>query len=535
MSPHCPGRRFAADIAAFLIAVLVLGSSCGRGGGPGGAEPREGPESAVERPEFSDSSGWFPSRGPERLDERRDLTLGNGAGFRDLLAIGADLLVLDGAGRLFTVSGEYPYFLPWRQAAGGSGFTAMTADTAFAYVADESGTVRAFPLPPGSGSALRPDPEAWASSPGFVPDWISGVSGSVVCASSAGRIAVLSASDGTVRSVLDLGTALAGKPAVAGTVLAVPKASGLTALKLPGLEFLWSLDRPLSDSALLRTVRRKLAFQDREGYLRIHDALTGEELYSVPAGKDSAVACDGERWYVAGPDGSLGSFGVSDGVPVWTAGAAGGGGTAVAGTSRFIPRLAVEEGRLFLAGPRGLEAWDSGAGDLRERVPFPGWADGLYAAPGRLYVRLRDGILHLYGNGGAEYPGLDLEAPVRPDPAIAERISARLEKYSEPGLPFRPAWRPYVPDAVPSPDSRFTVFRYEVTEPGNRVFSLIPNGPDRILVVLFDSSGEERHSNVGELGVDASFGQWLEAGIWYVAAGILRGSPPQAPVFLRIR
>jgi len=535
MKARCPGRRSAAGIAALLLMVLALGSSCGRGGIPGEAMPPGGPESARVRPDISDSSGWFPSRGPERLEEHQDLPLGNGAGFRDVQVIGTELFVLDSAGRLFTVSGDYPYFLPWREAAGGYGLTAMTADKAFAYILDENGTVRAFPLPSAFGSVFRPDPETWASSPGFIPDWILCVSGSVVCASSVGRIAVLSASDGTVRSDLDLGVPLAGKPAVAGTVLVLPRTSGLTALKLPDLEFLWSLDRPPSNSALLRTARRMLAFQDREGYLKVLDAETGAELYAVPAGENSAVACDGERWYIAGSDGSLGSFGVSDGVPVWTAGAARGGAEAVPGSSRFIPRLAVEEGRLFLAGPAGLEAWDSGAGDLQERVPLSGWVDGLYVATGRLFVRLRDGTLRLCGNGRAASEGLDMEAPVRPDSATAERIAARLEKYAEPGISPSLAWRAYVPEAVASPDYRFTVFRYEVREAGNRSFSLLPDGPARILVALFDSSGEERHSNIGELGVDPSFEQWLEAGVWYVAAGRLRGAAPAVPVFLRIR
>ncbi|HRZ90703.1 MAG TPA: hypothetical protein P5117_14570 [Spirochaetia bacterium] len=118
---------------------------------------------------------------------------------------------------------------------------------------------------------------------------------------------------------------------------------------------------------------------------------------------------------------------------------------------------------------------------------------------------------------------------------MIQRILSQLERYAEPQTAVRLAWRVYVPEAVPSPDNRFTVFRYEVGEAGKKTFSLRPDGQDRMLVAVFDATGEERHANVGELGVDASFEYWTEAGTWYVAVGNLRGQVPEAPVFLDIR
>jgi len=85
-------------------------------------------------------------------------------------------------------------------------------------------------------------------------------------------------------------------------------------------------------------------------------------------------------------------------------------------------------------------------------------------------------------------------------------------------------------------DAGFTVFRYNVTESGNRVFKAgTAEGGGGVIVAVYDSNGEERHVNIGELGVDRSFEQWMEPGVWYVAMGRLRGSEETAPAFLGIQ
>jgi hypothetical protein len=172
---------------------------------------------------------------------------------------------------------------------------------------------------------------------------------------------------------------------------------------------------------------------------------------------------------------------------------------------------------------------------LIERDKVPGPVDGLYISLGRLVCRMRDGTLRVYGPETVPPAFVDPERAVRPEPIVAQRILSQLERYAEPQTDVRLAWRVYVPGAVPSPDVRFTVFRFEVGEAGKKMFSLRSDGQDRLLVAVFDAAGAERHANVGELGVDASFEYWTETGTWYVAAGNLRGQAPAAPVFLDIR
>ncbi|HOX12302.1 MAG TPA: PQQ-binding-like beta-propeller repeat protein [Spirochaetia bacterium] len=530
-------RSVAAVVRSILVASAVLSLSCGGAGnrisGVGEAE------ASVERPGAADSSGWYPYPGPVRLDERSDVALEAGPGFSDVLSIGPDLLVRDSFGRLSLYSAELGRFLPWRGPDTERGtaaiVVAIAADSARIYVSQEDGFVHAFPAPSGSGPETEPVKPLWSVHPGMVSDWILAVPERLVCAASDGKIAVLSASEGTVQAFRDLGLPLVGKPVAAGSVLAAARSVGLAALGLPDLEFLWSGDRAPSNLPVLRTVRNLLAFQDHEGILRMLDARTGTELYSISGVQGSALACDGERWYVAGPDDSLGAFGFSDGTPVWTAGAAAERVSLGAGMTRYLPRLAVDSERVYVVHSGGLESWNSRTGELIERSKVPGPVDGLFIAPGRLFCRMRDGTLRAYGPESTQADLLDPQGAIRPDPAVIQRILSQLERYAEPQTAVRLAWRVYVPEAVPSPDNRFTVFRYEVGEAGKKTFSLRPDGQDRMLVAVFDATGEERHANVGELGVDASFEYWTEAGTWYVAVGNLRGQVPEAPVFLDIR
>ncbi len=515
-----------------LGASVLFVQSCGREGKARGSTD-SGTAPAVLRPRTADDSGWFGVSGPERLDGSEDLFLPSGAGIRDLRTAGRDLLVLDTAGRLYKVTEGPGAQDVLAEPERGERISAMESGPAGLVLAEESGSVRAYFPSTDSGQGRGPGAESWSSTPGFRSDWVLDAEGSFVCVASDGRIAVLSASDGAVQAFRDLGYPFTGKPAVAGDVLAIPRDSGIVALAIPSLEFLWSGTRIPAGSAPFRTVDSLLAFQDRDGPVQVVEARKGTELYSVPAEKDSSLACDGDRWYVAGPDGRLGAFRVSDGVPVWTAGSAG------ADPNRERPllraRLALDDSRLYLAGAEGLESWNSGTGERIERVRVDGEVDGLYLTPGRLHIRLRDGSLRTYGgkSEGGSYPNLD--ALIRPIPGVEERIARRLEAYAEPGTPVEIAWRTLIPGAVPSPDYRFTIFRYEVGEAGTRSFSQRSDGADRILVAVFDANGEERHSNVGELGVDLSFEYWLEAGIWYIAAGRLRGSELSGPVFLDIR
>lgn len=520
-------------LRTLLWGAVLIFPSCGRTGDPLGARGPDTPPTEVVRPRGSDDSGWFPVSGPERLAEYEDRFLPSGAGFRDLRTAGPGLLILDNAGGLYTVpanNGDLGLFvLPAQETA----LSAMAAGTAGIYLADDSGTIRSFVPTQDFGRNGGAWGEAWSAAPGFRPDWLMDADGSLICASGEGGIAVLAAGDGAVQAFRDLGFPFSGKPVVAGDVLAIPRANGIVALRIPSLEFLWSGTRIPADSAPLRAVGTILAFQDRTGPVYVVDARTGTELYSLPADTDSSVACDGDRWYVAGSDGRLGAFRLSDGVPVWTAGAAGEAPEAMA--PRVRTRLAVDDSRLYLASAVGLESWSSGTGERIDQVRMDGEMDGLYLTPGRLYVRFRGGTLRIYG-GGTEtgsYP--DLDSRVRPSLDVVERISLRLEAYAEPGAPVDAAWRTYISGAVPSLDYRFTIFRYESREAGTRIFSQRSDSADRILVAVFDADGEERHSNVGELGVDASFEYWLEAGTWYVAAGRLRGSEPAGPVFLEIR
>ncbi len=526
-----PGKASAAAFRILLVAAALASASCGRTGGIGGAED---PDAPVQRPNSEDRSGWFPHPGPDRLDLFTDYPIGSGAGFSDVLPIGRDLLVSDSVGNLHLYHGGLGGTDPWEKPEIKGPVVAVAADSSNLYAADPTGVVRAYPLILSSDAGAAIGTEAWAVSTGMVPDWILAGAGSLICVSSEGGITVLSAADGSLRARRDLGMPLTGKPAAIADVLVVARSAGIAGLGFPSLEFLWSGDRAPSDPSILWTARHMFAFQDREGTLRVLDSRTGEDLYGIPAGMGSAVACDGERWYIAGREGGPGAFGVRDGVPLWTAGSASGQDVDRGRLPGFSPRLAAGEGRLFLASPEGLESWDSGTGELVERVGIPGPLDGLYIAPGRLYCRMRDGTLRSIG---AEFPPAvpDLESPVRPEPAVAERIAGRLEHYSESGSPILLTWRPYVPGAVPSPDYRFTVFRYDVREAGKRSFALRSDGEERMLVAVFDAAGAERHSNVGELGVDDAFEYWTEAGTWYIVAGNLRGREPDSAVFLDIR
>lgn len=527
-----PGKASAAAFRILLVAAALASASCGRTGGTGGAED---PDAPVQRPNSEDRSGWFPHPGPDRLDLFTDYPIGSGAGFSDVLPIGRDLLVSDSVGNLHLYHGRLGETDPWEKPEIEGPLVAVAADSSNLYAADPTGVVRAYPLILSSDAGAAIGTEAWAASTGMVPDWILAGAGSLICVSSEGGITVLSAADGSLRARRDLGMPLTGKPAAIADVLVVARSAGIAGLGIPSLEFLWSGDRAPSDPSILWTVLHMFAFQDREGTLRVQDSRTGEELYGIPAGMGSAVACDGERWYIAGREGGPGAFGVRDGVPLWTAGTASGQGADRSHLSEFAPRLAAGEGRLFLASPEGLESWDSGTGELVERVGIPGPVDGLYILSGRLLCRMRDGTLRSIGSAFPPPVGTDLESPVRPEPAVADRIAVRLEHYSESGSPIRLAWRPYVPGAVPSPDYRYTVFRYDVREAGRRTFALRSEGTEGMLVAVFDASGAERYSNVGELGVDESFEYWTEAGTWYVAAGTLRGREPGAAVFLDIR
>lgn len=527
-----PGNASKAMVRILLCAAALASASCGRTEETGGAEE---PDAAIRRPKAEDRSGWFPYPGPDRLDQSADSPVGSGAGISDVLPIGRDLLIADSTGKLHLYHGELREPDPWENPKIKGTAAAVAMDSANVYVADPTGLIRAYSLILDEEADASIGTEAWAVSAGMVPDWILAGSGNLVCVSSEGAITVLSAADGSLRTRRDLGVPLIGKPAAAAGILVVARSAGIAALGIPSLEFLWSGDRAPSDPSSLWTVHHMLAFQDREGALRVLDSRTGAELYGVPAGRGSAVACDGERWYIAGREGGLGAYGVRDGVPRWTSGSA-----SVQDGDRerlpgFAPRLAAGEGRLYLAGSEGLESWNSETGELIERAGIPGPADGLYLAPGRLVCRMRDGTLRSIG--AAISPPLvpDLESPVRPEPAVAERIAVRLEHYSESGSAIRLAWRPYIPGAAPSPDHRFTVFRYEVREAGTRSFVLRADGTESMLVAVFDVSGAERYSNVGELGVDDAFEYWTEAGTWYVAAGNLRGRESGGAVFLDIR
>ena len=525
--------RFRRSLSWALSLILILTVSCGkdRGGSGSAADPN----AKGTLPVASDSSGWFASRGPERLEDFRDLSIGSDAGFTDVQAAGSDLWILSNGGAVYRAhSGSAdPVFFPGLSED--SRARAFAAEASAVFVSEEGGAVHAFRPPQGTGEEEIGGSRVWSSMPGFVPDWLLAVDGYLVCSSSNGMIGVLSASDGSVVAFLDLGISLAARPAAAGTVLVVPKIAGLAALRLPKLEFLWSGLTAPAAGGQLRTIKDSLAFQDSEGPLRVLEAETGKERYMLPAGKGAAAACDGERWYIAGAEGSLGAFSFSDGVPIWTAGSSRVEKSTKTEASRFQPRIAAGEGRLYLAGAEGLEAWDSQTGELLERSPSPSWVDGLYMIPGQLYARLRGGVLRLYGRDEMPSAGPDLETRVRPEPKAAERIASRLEKYAEPGTPVSVAWRAYVSEAAPSPDSRFTVFLLEVREAGKRVFTLRPDDAEKLLVSVFDSNGEERNSNVGELGVDVSFEQWLEQGTWYVATGPLRGIRYTDHVFLEIR
>lgn len=530
-------RARCAVVRSILVAAAVLSVSCGNTGNRNsGARDAE---ASVERPSAADSSGWFPYSGPVRLDDHSDTALGDGRGFSDVLPVGPDLLVMDSFGKISLYSAELGRVLPWNGPVLEGVTTviaaAIAADSARIYVSEENGLVHAFPSPGGYVPTTEPVKPLWSLHPGMVADWILAVPDSLVCASSDGKIAVLSASDGTIQAFRDLGITLVGKPAATGSVLVAARPQGLAALGIPELEFLWSGDRAPSATTVLRTVRQLLAFQDLSGTLRMLDTRTGTELYSVSGVQGSAVACDGERWYVAGPDGSLGAFGFSDGAPVWTAGAAAEVESPGARSNRYPPRVAVDSDRVYVVHSGGLESWNSRTGELIERREAPGPVDGLYITLGRLLCRMRDGTLRTYGPKTTPAVSPDPEGAIRPDPAVTQRILSRLERYAEPEISIRLAWRVYVPGAVPSPDYRFTVFRYEVGEAGKKTFSLRSEGQDRLLVAVFDAEGLERHANVGELGVDASFEYWTEAGTWYVAVGNLRGQVPAAPVFLDIR
>lgn len=530
-------ERIPVDAATTMVRILLFAAaftsaSCGRTEGTGGAVDQD---AAIQRPSPEDRSGWFPYPGPDRLDQYADAPVGSGAGISDVLPIGRDLLISDSTGKLFLYHGELREPDPWDNPKIKGPAAAVAMDSANVYVADPTGLIRAYSLIWDDEEDASIGTEAWAVSTATVPDWILAVTGNLVCVSSEGGITVLSAADGSLRTRRDLGVPIIGKPEAADEILLVARSAGIAALGIPSLEFLWSGDRAPLDPSILWTVHDMLAFQDRQGALRVLDSRTGAELYGIPAGRGSAVVCDGERWYIAGLEGGLGAYGVRDGVPQWTSGSAAVQDGARGRQPGIAPRLAAGEGRLYLAGSEGLECWNSGTGELIERAWIPSPVDGLYITPGRLLCRMRDGTLRIIGASLPPPIVPDFEFPVRPEPAVADRIALRLEHYSESGSAIRLAWRPYIPRAAPSPDRRFTVFRYEVREAGNRSFVLRADGEERMLVAVFDASGTERYSNVSELGVDDAFEYWTEAGTWYVVVGNLRGRVSGSAVFLDIR
>ena len=516
-----------------LVALVFLTASCGNTVNRSVSKGRMGEASTVERPDFLDSAGWFPYSGPTRLDQYEDVPFPSGLGIVTVLPIGSYLLASDSIGFMHAYSEKTGILIPLGKQTVEGDPSAMTADLKQFYVADSVGAVHAFPVSDNPGVLVRE--RVWSAHPGMIADWILAVPGYIVCVSAGGTICILSAFDGAVQSFRDLGTPLFGKPVAAGSVLVIARVEGLVALSTPNLEFLWSGDRAPFETPVLRTVRNQLAFQDLEGTFRVLDARTGTELYSLPSAKGSIAVGDGERWYIAGPNGGIGAYRITDGVPVWTVGAAAKGGTRSTGSALSPPRIVVEADHLFVANLDELESWNSKTGELIERTKIPSPVDGLYITPGRLYCRMRDGLFRVFGAGLISPFSPDPEGSVKPDPAVSELICKRLERYAESESSIQVAWRVYIPGSVPSPDYRFTVFRYEVQESGKKGFFLSPADRDPIFVGVFDATGSERRTNVGELGVDASFEYWMDKGTWYIAFGNLRGKEASEPLFLEIR
>lgn len=530
-----PNRTAKALVSGILSAVFLLSSSCGKDGKPSRVEEGLARNAEIERPTSREYSGWFPHSGPDRLDRYAEEEPGSGLAILEMWSIDSKLLIVDGGGRLYEYSGESGRWIPAGGYPENLNAVSAAADEKQLYILDQQGLVYAFPADKVRGNRDGLSEPAWAVHPGMDSDWVLAIPGGIACASSDGKLAVLSASDGNVQAFRDIGLPLTGKPVAAGSILAIPRLSGLAALSIPNLEFLWSGDRALSDPPVLRTIQNILAYQGSEGTWHILDARTGTELYSIPTVRGSTLAVDGERWYIAGPDGAVGAFRITDGVPVWTAGAVSEGKTRGPRAALSPPRIALESGRLFVARYPELESWNSETGELIERTEVPAPVDGLFLTPGRLHCRMRGGTVRTYGSGliSSGYP--DPESPIRPDPSVSDMIRNLLARYAEPESAVRLAWRAYVPDSAPSPDYRFTVFQYSVQEAGKKTFSLSPAGPDPVFIGVFDAEGSERYTNVGELGVDPSFEFWMEPGTWYIAVGSLRGRELTDSVFLEIR
>jgi hypothetical protein len=399
------------------------------------------------------------------------------------------------------------------------------------FVAEEGGGVRAFRYTEGQSLI-----DLWQASLGFpVDQLLTAGTEHVVCISQAGKIAVLSALDGASKSFLDLRESLTGRSSVAGVTLLVSKAAGVTAFNIPNLQFLWTNDSPPSPGKSICTCNGILVFEDDKGLFHILDAATGKERYSLSA-MGGQAASDGERLYLSGRDGNLGAYNLMDGVPIWTTGASSPASSTIPGESIEAPRLAITKGRVYLAGPSALEIWNSVSGELIDRVPLSSRTDGIAVLSGVLCILARGSGPYCFGPCPDAADPLSIEAFTRPDAEVIQRITTALEKYSDPnGSVPKLAWRAYVQEAVLVEGADFTIFRYDVKEAGSHSFRALSTEGEGALIALFDSNGEERHVNVGELGVDKTFKQWQEAGGWYVALGHLRGSQGTLPAFLEIQ
>lgn len=536
MIDHSCRLRFSPRVLGLLA---IVGAVCLAGCGKRDAAPDkpEVPVETIARPGPADRSSWFPVDGPDKLGEpcRLDSTAGI-AGIHDAVSFCGGLAVLDFSGRVLCLSkgGDEPIIaktLYPEDESLDAAATAVSAREDTFFMADAGGTVRAARL--SEGQSLE---NLWRSSPGLPADelLVSG-DGYLVCLSREGAIEVLSASGGERISRLDLGEPLIGPSSIAGSVLLVAKAAGASAFSLPDLQFLWKSDFAPDRGKASLTCNKVLAVADDSGFLHVLDALPGTERYSVPF-KDGRVASDGERLYVADSDGNLSAYNLMDGVPVWTTGASSLANDGKAEAPSEAPRLAVAQGRVFLARHSGFEVWDSAGGELVDRVEFFVWPDRVAVLPGVLVVAARGDGLYCMGSWTGMDGSLPMETILRPDGEAARRMTAALVKYADPGSPVpRIAWRTYVDEATMVEGVDYTAFRYETKEAGKRLFTIQSVGSEGALLALFDSNGEERHANIGELGVDKAFDQWLEAGTWFAVVGPLRGQEDTKGVFLKIR